>query len=232
LPFLATGDQNLEERMAARKKIAKKPGIKSKKKSPQVSAGQRRSGARKPSRTKPAAKKSPASGSYATGPWAAAFAPRAEGERRYWLVKSEPSVFSFDDLLRTPGRTTCWDGVRNFAARNFLRDGMKLGDRVLFYHSMADPQSIAGICEVVREGYADHTALDPTHPHYDPGSDPTAPTWYMVDLRAVAQFTRPVTLPQIKARKELEKMALLRIGRLSVTPVTADEWAVLLQMAG
>lgn len=170
-------------------------------------------------------------GSLATGPWAAAFAPRSEGEKRYWLVKSEPGVFSFDDLLRAPGRTTCWDGVRNFAARNFLRDGMKLGDRVFFYHSMTDAQSIAGICEVVREGYADHSALDPAHPHHDPGSDPAAPTWFMVDLRAVAQFTRPVTLVEIKARKELAKMALLRIGRLSVTPVTAGEWAVILKLA-
>jgi predicted RNA-binding protein with PUA-like domain len=208
-----------------------------KKKAPQIRAGPRKSAAKKPSARKPAAKrspaakKSPAAGAYATSPWAAAFAPRAEGEKRYWLVKSEPGVFSFDDLLRSPGRTTCWDGVRNFAARNFLRDGMKLGDRAFFYHSMADAQSIVGICEVVGEGYADHTALDPAHPHYDPGSDPAAPTWYMVDLRAVAQFTRPVALPQIKARPELEKMALLRIGRLSVTPVTAPEWAVILRMA-
>jgi predicted RNA-binding protein with PUA-like domain len=168
---------------------------------------------------------------YSEGKWAEWFV-RAPGERRYWLVKSEPAVFSFDDLLRAPSCTTCWDGVRNFAARNFLRDGMKIGDRVFFYHSMADPQAIAGICEVVREGYPDHTALDPKHPHYDSESNPAAPQWYMVDLRAVAQFTRPVTLPEIKARKELADMPLLRIGRLSVTPVREHEWKVILAMAG
>jgi predicted RNA-binding protein with PUA-like domain len=184
---------------------------------------------------KPARKSAPTAASqsapHSEGRWAAAFAPRAPGERRYWLVKSEPTVFSFDDLLRAQNRTTCWDGVRNFAARNFLRDGMKLGDRVFFYHSMDDPQKIVGICEVAREGYPDHTALDAGHPHFDPGSDPNAPQWYMVDVRAVAQFTRPVTLPEIKARKELSDMALLRIGRLSVTPVTDKEWEVICEMA-
>jgi predicted RNA-binding protein with PUA-like domain len=198
--------------------------------------------AARPAKRKPAARKpaagvraataaTPATAPYSEGKWAAALAPRSAGEKRYWLVKSEPETFSFDDLLHAPSRTTCWDGVRNFAARNFLRDGMKRGDRVLFYHSMAGAQSIVGICEVVREGYPDHTALDPKHPHYDPQSNPDAPQWYMVDLRAVAQFTKPVTLPDIKARKELSEMALLRIGRLSVTPVTPKEWDVILGMA-
>ena len=167
---------------------------------------------------------------HAEGRWAQWFA-RAPGERRHWLVKSEPSTFSFDDLLRSPGKTTHWDGVRNFAARNFLREGMKLGDRVFFYHSSVDPQVIAGICEVVREGYPDHTAFDRKHPHFDPGSDEADPQWYMVDLKAVAQFTRPVTLAEIKARKELAGMALIRIGRLSVTPVSAAEWEVICAMA-
>jgi predicted RNA-binding protein with PUA-like domain len=188
---------------------------------------------------KPAVKKAkaaapstiPTSAPYSEGKWAEAFAPRAPGERRYWLVKSEPEVFSFDDLLRAPNKTTHWDGVRNFAARNFLRDGMKLGDRVFFYHSMANPQAIVGICEVVREGYPDGTALDPKHPNYDPESNPDAPSWYMVDLRAVAQFTHPVTLPAMKARKELSDMALIRIGRLSVTPVRAAEWQTIIAMA-
>jgi predicted RNA-binding protein with PUA-like domain len=170
-----------------------------------------------------AAASAPGTAPYSEGKWAAALAPRSPGEKRYWLVKSEPETFSFDDLLHAPNRTTCWDGVRNFAARNFLRDGMRLGDRVLFYHSLAGAQAIVGICEVAREGYPDHTALDPKHAHYDPGSNPDAPQWYMVDVRAVAQFTKPVTLPDIKARKELSEMALLRIGRLSVTPVTARE---------
>jgi predicted RNA-binding protein with PUA-like domain len=167
---------------------------------------------------------------HSEGKWAAAFAPRRRGERRYWLVKSEPDVFSFDDLLAAPKRTTCWDGVRNFAARNFLRDGMRRGDGVLFYHSMADPQAVVGVCEVVREGYPDHTALDPAHPNHDPDSDPDDPRWFMVDLRAVARLARPVPLAEIKARPELAAMALVRVGRLSVSPVTAAEWETIRAM--
>jgi predicted RNA-binding protein with PUA-like domain len=189
-----------------------------------------KSAAGKSSSKKSAAKRVKAS-SGAAGPWAAAFAPRSPGERRYWLVKSEPDVFSFDDLLATPNRTTVWDGVRNFAARNFLRDGMKLGDQVFFYHSMANPQVIVGVCEVVREGYPDASALDRRHEYFDADSDPAAPTWYMVDLRAVERLPRPVTLSEIKARKELAEMALIRIGRLSVTPVTAAEWNVIRSMS-
>jgi predicted RNA-binding protein with PUA-like domain len=179
------------------------------------------------------AKKSPNKSAAKTGgAWSAVFAPRKPGEKRYWLVKSEPDVFSFDDLLRKQNKTTQWDGVRNFAARNFMRDGMKLGDRVLYYHSMSGAQAIVGICEVVREAYPDPSAFDSASEAYDPKSDKSAPTWYMVDLRAVAQFTHPVTLTQIKQRKELKDMVLLRIGRLSVSPVTADEWAVITKMAG
>ena len=165
------------------------------------------------------------------GAWAWVFR-RPQGERRYWLAKSEPGTFSFDDLLRAPGKTTRWDGVRNYTARNFLRDGMKLGDRVFFYHSSAEPSCIAGICEVVREGYPDPTAVDATDAHFDPGSDRDDPSWFTVDLRAVAQITRPVTLAQLKARKELARMVLLRIGRLSVSPVTAAEWEIICVMAG
>ena len=165
------------------------------------------------------------------GAWDAVLAPRSPGEKRYWLVKSEPEVFSFDDLLKRPNKTTHWDGVRNFAARNFMRDGMKVGDRVFYYHSMTDAQSIVGICEVTREAYPDPSANDPKSPAYDPKSDPSHPTWYMVDLRAVAQFTHPVTLSAIKAKKELKDMVLLRIGRLSVQPVSAAEWATICAMA-
>lgn len=157
-------------------------------------------------------------------------APREPGEQRYWLVKSEPETFSFDDLLRIHNKTTNWNGIRNFVARGFLRDGLKLGDRVFFYHSGAAP-AIVGICEVVREGYPDHTAFDPADSGYDPGSERERPRWFQVDLRAVAQFTHPVTLAQIKARKELKDMTILRIGRLSVTPVTESEWRVITEMA-
>ena len=158
------------------------------------------------------------------------FFTRTPGEQRYWLAKSEPDVFSFSDLLRIHNKTTNWNGIRNFVARNFLRDGMKLGDRVFFYHSGASPE-IVGICEVVREGYPDDTAFDAANPGYDPKSDKTKPTWFQVDMRAVAQFTRPVTLAEIKARKELKNMAMLRIGRLSVTPVTSAEWGVITALA-
>ena len=163
------------------------------------------------------------------GKWAEWFV-RAPGEQRYWLLKSEPSTFSWDHLLRAPKATTGWDGVRNAAARNFLRDGMKLGDLAFFYHSMTDAQAIVGVCEVVREAYPDPTALDPKHSQFDEQSSPEAPVWFQVDVRAVAPLARPVTLPEIKARRELGDMALLRIGRLSVTPVRRSEWDTIMEM--
>jgi predicted RNA-binding protein with PUA-like domain len=175
--------------------------------------------------------KKPPQPAHETGKWAAAFAPRKPGETRYWLVKSEPDVFSFDDLLAAPKKTTCWDGVRNHAARNFLRQGMKVGDQVFFYHSMTGSQAIVGTCEVVREGHPDKTALDPKHAQHDPKSTADEPIWYAVDLRAVAALGRPVTLDEIKKRKELAQMPLVRIGRLSVSPVTAKEWETIHAMA-
>jgi predicted RNA-binding protein with PUA-like domain len=193
-------------------------------------SGAKRAVVRKKVTKKSAAKKAPASKK--GGAWDAVFAPRSPGEKRYWLVKSEPEVFSFDDLLRIHNKTTHWNGIRNFAARNFMKDGMRLGDRVFYYHSMSEAPAIVGICEVVREAYPDDSAFDPASEGYDPKSDRAKPTWYMVDLRAVAQFTRPVTLAEVKARKELQGMAMLRIGRLSVTPVRAAEWDVICRMAG
>ena len=186
-------------------------------------AAPKRAAAKKPTAKKPATKP-------VGGAWAHVFAPRESGERRYWLVKSEPSTFSFDNLRAAKDQTSQWDGVRNFVARNFMRDGMKVGDQVFFYHSSVNPQAIVGVCEVVREAYPDSTAFDRTHHGYDEGSDPNDPTWYMVDLRAVAPLARPVTLPEIKARPELAQMVLLRIGRLSVTPVTPREWSVINEM--
>ena len=189
---------------------AKKSTGTSKKKSRNTAASAKKAAkpkaAAKPA-AKPAAKKE-------GGAWAAVFTPRAPGERRYWLVKSEPSTFSFDDLLAANDRTTHWDGVRNFAARNFMRDGMKLGDQVYFYHSSVNPQAIVGVAEVVREAYP----------------EPNDPEWCMVDIRAVGRLARPVTLAELKGRPELAKMALLRIGRLSVTPVTPGEWEVIRTM--
>lgn len=168
---------------------------------------------------------------HASGAWASTFADRKPGEVRYWLVKSEPDTFSFDDLQRLPKKTTTWDGVRNFVARNFLRDGMKKGDQVFFYHSSTKPQAIVGIAEVAREAYADPTALDPGHDGFDEKSKADNPSWFAVDLKAVEPLARPVTLAELKANKALEGMALLRIGRLSVTPVTKKEWETIRGMA-
>jgi predicted RNA-binding protein with PUA-like domain len=153
--------------------------------------------------------------------------------RRYWLVKSEATVFSFDDLRRAEDATTCWDGVRNYQARNFLRDEMKLGDRVLYYHSNADPPQLAGIAEVVRAGYPEPAALDPKHKYYDPESDPADPRWYGVDLRAVAALPRPVTLQELKDNPKLGAMKVVQRGqRLSVQPVLEPEYREVLRMAG
>ena len=170
-------------------------------------------------------------GPHENSKWADVFAPRAKGEKRFWLVKSEPEVFSFDDLLASPDKTTYWHGVRNSAARNFLRDGMKKGDRVFFYHSMTDPAAVVGIGEVVREGYPDHTAFDKKSEYYDEKSKQESPTWYMVDVRAVKKLKNQVSLQQIKAKPELANMALVRISRLSVTPVSQEEWDTIVAMS-
>lgn len=157
--------------------------------------------------------------------------PTTQRPRRYWLVKSEPDVFSFDDLLAKPKRTTQWDGVRNYQARNTMRDDMKQGDLVLFYHSSADPTEIAGVAEVVREGYPDSSALDPDDAHFDPKSKPESPTWYMVDLKAVEKLARPISLAELRGVKGLETMTLLQKGsRLSVQPVTEREWEIVYEM--
>jgi len=149
------------------------------------------------------------------------------GGARYWLVKTDAESFAWADLWKLPGRTTRWDGVRNYQARNMLRDQMKKGDRVFFYHSNAEPGAIMGECEIVREGYPDATAFDRKDHHYDPKSDPAMPAWYAVDLKAIAPFKRPVTLPDLRGVKGLEKMVLLQKGsRLSVMPVTEREWRI------
>lgn len=151
---------------------------------------------------------------------------------RYWLMKSEPAAFSIDDLAAAPGRRTCWDGVRNYQARNYLRE-MKKGDLALFYHSNADPPAAVGIVEVVREAYPDHTAFDPTDHHYDPKSRPDRPTWFMVDVALVRKFPRPLPLDELRRQAGLRRMVLLRKGsRLSVQPVTPGEWAIILKLAG
>ena len=146
----------------------------------------------------------------------------------YWLMKTEPGTFSFDDLWNSPKRTTSWDGVRNYTARNMMRDLMKPGDLVFIYHSSADPTGIAGIAEVVRGGYPDETAFDPDDSHYDPKSKRDNPSWFLVDVKAVKRFREIVTLESLRKMKGLEKMTLLQKGsRLSVQPVTAAEWEII-----
>jgi predicted RNA-binding protein with PUA-like domain len=144
---------------------------------------------------------------------------------RYWLLKSEPEAFSIDDLARAKNRTTRWDGVRNYQARNFLRDEIAAGDGVLFYHSNADPPAVAGTARVVRAGYPDPTQFDAGDGHHDPASPPDAPRWFAVDIAFDGKFARPVTLPELRADPVLSDMVLLRKGsRLSVQPVSAAEW--------
>jgi predicted RNA-binding protein with PUA-like domain len=150
----------------------------------------------------------------------------------YWLFKSEPGCFSIEDLANRPGMTEQWDGVRNYQARNYLRDAVKSGDLVLFYHSSIPEPVVAGIAEVARGGYPDYTAFDPGREHFDPKSSPDAPVWYMVDVRFVAAMARPVTLEQIKGNPLLAEMPLMKRSRLSIQPVTSEEWRTILAMGG
>ncbi len=140
-------------------------------------------------------------------------------------MKSEPSVYSIDDLARD--KKTYWDGVRNYQARNFMRDKMKVDDLVFFYHSNAEPSGIAGIARVVREGYPDPSAFDPKDNHYDPKSKRDKPTWYVVDVKFVEKFDELLTLEVLREVKGLPKMTLFHLSRLSVQPVTKDEWTII-----
>lgn len=144
---------------------------------------------------------------------------------KYWLMKSEPSCFSIDDLRTASKQITAWDGVRNYQARNFMRDDMKIGDQVFFYHSNTNPPGIVGIAEVVSEAYPDHTAFDPNSEHPDAKSTPENPRWFMVDIRFKEKFSHILSLDYLKQHTELKNMPLLRKGnRLSVMPVSQDEW--------
>lgn len=151
----------------------------------------------------------------------------------YWLMKSEPDVFSIDDLARAPGGRTHWDGVRNYQARNMMRDDMRKGDLVFFYHSNCDVPGIVGIAEVIREGYVDHTAFDPDDKHYDPKSDPDKPRWHMVDIRFQRRLDRTISLKELKALStgKLRDFQLVQRGnRLSVMPVTEAQWKLILSL--
>lgn len=148
---------------------------------------------------------------------------------RYWLFKSEPETYSIEDLERD-GRTH-WDGVRNYQARNFLRDVVAPGDLVLFYHSSADPTGVAGVARVVRGGYPDPSALDPKSRYYDEKATPEDPRWYMVDVEFVERFPRIVTLQELKRTPGLEDMLVTRNSRLSVQPVTREEFEIVRRLA-
>jgi predicted RNA-binding protein with PUA-like domain len=151
----------------------------------------------------------------------------------YWLMKSEPDVFGVEDLATRPGKTTHWDGVRNFQARNFMR-AMRRGDLAFFYHSSCDEPGVAGVVKVVKEAYPDHTAFDKDDPHFDAGSDPKKPRWYMVDVKLERKFRRTVTLATLRQHEQraLKGLTLLKRGnRLSITPVDAAHWKFILDLA-
>ena len=143
----------------------------------------------------------------------------------YWLMKSEPDVFGVDHLMKLPGKTDSWDGVRNYQARNMMRDDMKKGDLVFFYHSNCKEPGIAGIMKIAREGYLDHTAFDPKQKYFDPKSDPDKPRWYMVDVKHVRKLKRVITLTELKSHTQLSDLQLVKRGnRLSIMPVTKKQW--------
>lgn len=143
---------------------------------------------------------------------------------QYWLFKSEPTTFSIDDLVQSPHKTTCWEGVRNYQARNFLKS-MNVGDLGFFYHSNTDPPAIVGIMKVVKAAYPDSFAFDSRSRYFDPRSTPDSPRWFLVDVQFVKKFPQALSLDQLRAIKGLEKMELLRKGsRLSIQPVRPEEW--------
>jgi len=148
---------------------------------------------------------------------------------RYWLLKTEPTAFSIDDLASRPGKPEPWDGVRNYQARNMIRDEMKCGDQVLIYHSNCDQPGVTGVATIVREAYPDATAFQPDHRHYDPVSRPDQPRWFVVDVAFLRKLKRTITLAELKECPQLSGLALIRRGnRLSVMPVTTAQWEFIL----
>ena len=150
----------------------------------------------------------------------------------YWLIKSEPDAFSIDDLKNCPSGTDHWDGIRNYQARNFMRDDMRKGDLALFYHSSCPQPGVVGICEIVSKAYPDHTAFDPSSKYYDAGSDPENPRWVMVDVRFKRKTKRLISLEEIKGHAgRLEGLPLIRRGnRLSIMPVGKAHWDLILSL--
>ena len=150
---------------------------------------------------------------------------------QYWLMKSEPDTFGIDDLAARKNATEHWDGVRNYQARNFMRDRMKVGDQILFYHSACKTPGVAGVARVVREAYPDHTARNPESKYYDPKASDDDPRWYMVDVQFERKLSRLITLKELKGNPALDGMALLKKGsRLSIMPVEEAHWQAVLAM--
>jgi predicted RNA-binding protein with PUA-like domain len=151
--------------------------------------------------------------------------------RRYWLLKSDPRDFGLHDLKKSPGQMTRWDGVRNYQARNLLRDEVKVGDGVLFYHSRSNPPAVVATARVVRSGYPDPTQFDRRSNYHDPKASRAEPRWYAVDIRLDRELAREVTLPEMRKVPGLDGMVLLNRSRLSVQPVTPAEWKTVLRLA-
>lgn len=150
---------------------------------------------------------------------------------RYWLMKSEPTTYSIEDLSKEKNKTTFWDGVRNYQARNIMRDEMKVGDKSLFYHSNAKPPGVVGVCRIVKESYPDFSAFDPKDKHFDPKSRQQEPRWFMVDVKLEKRLDRIVSLDEIKGVASLAEMVLVNNSRLSVQPVTKAEFETILKLA-
>ena len=154
-------------------------------------------------------------------------------KQSFWLMKTEPELFSIDDLAAAPNQTSYWHGVRNYQARNFMRDQMQLGDRVLVYHSNATPSCVVGTATIARTSYPDHTAWDPKDQYFDPKSDPENPRWFMVDIQLESKFSTPQSLEMLRAVPKLADMVLLRKGtRLSIQPVTKQEFNIIVKLGG
>lgn len=152
--------------------------------------------------------------------------------KKYWLMKTEPDVFSIRDLKSRPGKKEHWDGVRNYQARNHMRDGMAVGDQVLFYHSSCDPAGVAGVADIVKAAYPDPSALDPASKYFDPKAAPDKNPWVMVDVKFVKELPRLVTLEEMKSAPGLESMMVIKRGmRLSIQPVSSEEFAIVLKLA-
>lgn len=149
---------------------------------------------------------------------------------KYWLLKTEPNTYSWNDLIKEKEKRTGWEGIRNYQARNYIRDEMKIGDLAFIYHSAVKPPAIVGIAEIVKEAYSDYFAFKPDHKYYDPKSNQENPNWFMVDIKAKSSFDSEITIDELKNLPELKNMVLLHNTRLSVQPVSKEEWDIIVSL--